>query len=144
MTQETTTDISDVLLEVSKTIKEIGINETISFLKTSREKFKILSEEQKLKAKSIIQIVCDEFGIDYSDFFSRTRKNNRRYAIGICANILKEKLGIDNTDSAFLLKKPENLVTLYRNEINELNENLKSDIVIIQKIKEINLKLKYL
>jgi hypothetical protein len=70
------------------------------------------------------------------------RKNNRRYAIGITAFILKERLNLDLADISFLIKKPNNLVSLYLAEVNELNPKLKSDIFIIERIENINKKLK--
>ena len=90
----------------------------------------------------IIQLVCDEFNIKVDDFYSRTRKNNRRYAIGITAMILKEYLKLDVADISFLIKKPNNLVSIYCSEVYELNPNHKSDISIIEKIENINKKLK--
>ena len=90
----------------------------------------------------IIQLVCDEFNIETDDFYSRTRKNNRRYAIGITAMILKEHLKLDVADISFLIKKPNNLVSIYCSEVYDLNPKHKSDINIIQKIENINNKLK--
>jgi hypothetical protein len=139
MNQETTNNnISNVFLEISKTIEHLGIDETIGLLKTSRQKFSQLTEEQKASSKMIIKIVCDCFNISISDFYSATRKNNRRYAIGITAMILTDDLSIDISDVSFLLKKPINLVSLYRKEAKELNSNHKSYIKIIEKINDIN------
>lgn len=141
MTQETN-NISSVLLELNKTIQIIGTDKLLEILKISRENDSNLGEEVKLKSQMIIQIVCDEFNIEIDDFYSRTRKNNRRYAIGITAMILKEYLKLDVADISFLLKKPNNLVSIYCSEVYELNPKHKSDINIIQKIDNINIKLK--
>jgi chromosomal replication initiation ATPase DnaA len=141
MTQETN-NISSVLSELNKTIQIIGTEKLLELLKISRENDSNLGEEIKLKSQMIIQLVCDEFNIDMNDFYSRTRKNNRRYAIGITAMILKEHLKLDVADISFLIKKPNNLVSIYCSEVYDLNPNHKSDINIIQKIDNINIKLK--
>jgi chromosomal replication initiation ATPase DnaA len=144
MNQETTSNISSVLLELNKTIQIIGTEKLLELLKISRENDSNLGEEIKLKSQMIIQLVCDEFKIETNDFYSRTRKNNRRYAIGVTAMILKEHLKLDVADISFLIKKPNNLVSIYCSEVYELNPKHKSDINIIQKIENINSKLKKL
>jgi chromosomal replication initiation ATPase DnaA len=143
MSQETN-NISSVLTELNKTIQVIGTEKLLELLKISRENDSDLGEEVKLKSQMIIKIVCDEFNIQINDFYSRTRKNNRRYAIGITAMILKDYLNLDVADISFLIKKPNNLVSIYCSEVNELNPNHKSDIYIIEKINNINIKLKSL
>jgi hypothetical protein len=55
--------------------------------------------------------------------------------------ILKDYLKLDVADISFLIKKPNNLVSIYCSEVNELNPNHKSDIYIIEKINNINIKL---
>jgi len=141
MTQETN-NIGEFLLELNKTIQVIGKEKLLELLKISRDNESNLNEEIKSKSKDIIKIVCDEFNIDVDDFYSRTRKNNRRYAIGITAMILKEHLDLDIADISFLLKKPNNLVSIYCTEVYELNPKHKSDIYIIERIENINQKLK--
>jgi len=141
MNQETN-NISNVLLELNKTIQVIGKDKLLELLKISRENESNLNEEIKFKSQEVIKIVCDEFNIDVDDFYSRTRKNNRRYAIGITAMILKDYLNLDIADISFLLKKPNNLVSIYCTEVHELNPKHKSDIYIIERIENINQKLK--
>ena len=141
MSQETN-NISSVLLEINKTIQIIGTEKLLELLKISRENDSNLGEDIKIKSQMIIQLVCDEFNINMDDFYSRTRKNNRRYAIGITAMILKEHLKLDVADISFLIKKPNNLVSIYCSEVYELNPKHKSDVDIIQKINNINIKLK--
>jgi chromosomal replication initiation ATPase DnaA len=141
MTQETN-NISSVLSELNKTIQIIGTEKLLELLKISRENDSNLGEEIKLKSQMVIQLVCDEFNINMDDFYSRTRKNNRRYAIGVTAMILKEHLKLDVADISFLIKKPNNLVSIYCSEVYDLNPKHKSDINIIQKIDNINIKLK--
>jgi chromosomal replication initiation ATPase DnaA len=140
MNQETN-NISSVLLELNKTIQIIGTEKLLDLLKISRENNSDLGDEVKLKSQMIIKIVCDEFNIEIDDFYSRTRKNNRRYAIGITAMILKDYLKLDVADISYLIKKPNNLVSIYCSEVHELNPKHKSDIYIIEKINNINIKL---
>jgi chromosomal replication initiation ATPase DnaA len=142
MSQETNNKLSDVLTELSSTIQVIGAEKTMELLKISRENTSNLDENVKQQSHLIIKIVCDEFNIATEDFYSRMRKNNRRYAIGITAFILKERLHLDLADISFLIKKPNNLVSLYLTEVTELNPKLKSDIFIIERIENINKKLK--
>ena len=141
MNQETN-NISNVLLELNKTIQVIGKDKLLELLKISRENESNLNEEIKFKSQQVIKIVCDEFNIEVDDFYSRTRKNNRRYAIGITAMILKDFYNLDIADISFLLKKPNNLVSIYCTEVYELNPKHKSDIYIIERIENINQKLK--
>jgi chromosomal replication initiation ATPase DnaA len=140
MNQETN-NISSVLLELNKTIQIIGTEKLLDLLKISRENNSDLGDEVKSKSQMVIKIVCDEFNIEIDDFYSRTRKNNRRYAIGITAMILKDYLKLDVADISYLIKKPNNLVSIYCSEVHELNPNHKSDIYIIEKINNINIKL---
>jgi chromosomal replication initiation ATPase DnaA len=140
MNQETN-NISSVLLEINKTIQVLGTEKLLNLLKISRENNSDLGDEVKSKSQMIIKIVCDEFNIEVDDFYSRTRKNNRRYAIGITAMILKDYLKLDVADISYLIKKPNNLVSIYCSEVQELNPKHKSDIYIIEKINNINNKL---
>lgn len=145
MNQETkTNNVTKIFLELNKTLEVIGVEKLIEILKISRENDTDLDDDTIVKSRMIIQIVCDEFKIQYDDFFSRMRKNNRRYAIGITATILKDILKLDVADISFLLKKPNNLISIYSNEVMELNPRHKSDILIIEKIENINTKLKQL
>jgi chromosomal replication initiation ATPase DnaA len=141
MNQETN-NITNVLSEINKTIQVIGKDKLLELLKISRDNETNLNDEIKFKSQQVIKIVCDEFNIEVDDFYSRTRKNNRRYAIGITAMILKDFYNLDIADISFLLKKPNNLVSIYCTEVYELNPKHKSDIYIIERIENINQKLK--
>jgi chromosomal replication initiation ATPase DnaA len=141
MNQETN-NITNVLSEINKTIQVIGKDKLLELLKISRDNETNLNDEIKFKSQQVIKIVCDEFNIEVDDFYSRTRKNNRRYAIGITAMILKDFYNLDIADISFLLKKPNNLVSIYCTEVYELNPKHKSDIYIIERIQNINQKLK--
>lgn len=141
MNQETN-NITKILHEIQQTIQVIGTEKLIEILKISRQNNTELNDDVILKSRMIIQVVCNEFDIDYENFFSRLRKNNRRYAIGITSTLLKKVLKLDTADISYILKKPAHLISIYSREILELSPRHKSDIEILQKIENINIKLK--
>lgn len=142
MSGETDKIISNVFQEVNKTIAIVGFQKVIQILKNSRRTHLDITEEQIKKSNEIITIVCDEYGIDYLDFFSNKRKNDRRKAIGTCAYFIENKLGIDNCNISYLLKKSEGSISTFKKEIIQLNENHPSDLKFIEKINNIKIKLK--
>jgi hypothetical protein len=133
---------SIVLKELDKTIKTIGIERLLVVLKNSRNIQGNISEENIDKALKIIELTCDEFNISLNQFFGTKRNNNRRFAIGVCANLIESFLDFNNTDISFILRKSDSLMSIYRNEINRLNENHPYDLIIIKKIENIKLKFK--
>jgi uncharacterized protein YdcH (DUF465 family) len=131
---------SMVFKELEKTINVIGIDKLLIVLKNSRT---LQIDDEKIKqALDIIQLTCDEFQLTTQEFFGAKRSNNRRFAIGVSANLLGSKLGLNNADISFILKKSDSLISVLRNEINRLDENHPTDYVIIKKMKNIKLKLK--
>jgi hypothetical protein len=143
MNQEKTniTDTSRILQQVGKTLNVIGTEKLLEILIYSRKNNNQITEEQIKFSEQIIQITCDEFGISLLEFYSYKRKNNRRNAIGVCALFLQDNLGLDNSNISYILKKPQNLTCIYKNEIVSLNPSHKMDIIILDKIKNIKNKL---
>jgi chromosomal replication initiation ATPase DnaA len=144
MSQETTTNITDasrILQQVDKTLNVIGTEKLLEILIYSRKNNIQITEEQIKYSEQIIQIICDEFGISLLEFYSSKRKNNRRNAIGVCALFLQDEVGLDNSNISYILKKPENLTSIYKNEIVSLNPSHKVDVVTLEKIKNIKNKL---
>ena len=133
--QETTKDntISNVLIEMGRTIEKIGIDDTIDLLKYSRQKISEISGEDLENTNKVVNVVCKIFDISIKEFNSSLRKNNRRYAIGIATQILTDIYGLDISDLSFLFKKPDGLLSIYRKEIRELNPKHKVDIKLIEK-----------
>jgi hypothetical protein len=131
-------DVSIVFKELDKTIQKIGAEKLIQILKYSRKNTASLSEEQIQEALKIVQLVCDEFRITLEDFFDTKRKNNRRVSIGISAFLLQKRLSLDTSNISYILKKPDTLVSLYKQEILRLNDEHPSDKPIIEKLKNIN------
>jgi hypothetical protein len=142
MNQETTNNnVTDVFKELNKTIEVIGTDKLIEILKYSRRNIVNLTEEQVSQAELIIKLVCDEFEITLDEFLSSKRKNNRRYAIGICALFFQNNIGIDNCDISYILKKPQSITSSYKNDILLLKENHPVDSKILEKIQNIKNKL---
>jgi uncharacterized protein YdcH (DUF465 family) len=131
---------SMVFKELEKTINVIGVEKLLIVLKNSRT---LQIDDEKIKqALEIIQLTCDEFQLTTQEFFGEKRSNNRRFAIGVSANLLGNKLGLNNVDISFILKKSDSLISVLRNEINRLDESHPTDNAIIKKMKNIKLKLK--
>lgn len=143
MNQETTNAelLPNFFKELNKSIEIIGIKKLIEILRYSRKTTEHLSEEQISKVNSIIELVCDEFGITLEEFFSTSRKNNRRHAIGACALFFQNNIGMDNCDISYVLKKPESITSAYKNDILLLKSNHPIDVKILQKIENIKIKL---
>jgi|688.fasta_scaffold145106_6 hypothetical protein len=143
MNQETTktTDASRILQQVDKTLNVIGTEKLLEILIYSRKNNIQITQDQISYSEQIIQITCEEFGITLLEFYSSKRKNNRRNAIGVCALFLQDEVGLDNSNISYILKKPENLTSIYKNEIVSLNPSHKVDIVTLEKIKKIKEKL---
>lgn len=146
MNQETTklTDTSRILQQVDKTLNVIGTEKLLEILIYSRKNNIQITEDQIKYSEKIIQITCEEFGISLLEFYSSKRKNNRRNAIGVCALFLQDEVGLDNSNISYILKKPENLTSIYKNEIVSLNPSHKVDVLTLEKIKNIKNKLNIL
>ena len=97
-----------------------------------------INEEQINRSLEIIKVVCDEFNISLIEFFDRKRKTNRRTAIGICAYLIQKELNLDNSNISYILKKPDEVISLYKQEIIRLNSNHPQDIQVLEKIKIIS------
>jgi hypothetical protein len=137
MKQETD-NVSMVFKELDKTIQVIGAEKLIEILKYSRKNPPTLNQEQIEKALKLVQVVCDEFNITLNDIFDMKRKNNRRISIGVCAFVIQKQLNLDNSNISYILKKPDTLVSLYKQEILRLNSSHPSDRQVLQKIDNIN------
>jgi len=136
--KELANEVSLVFKELDKTIQKIGAEKLIQILKYSRRNQSTLSSEKIEEALKVVAVVCDEFKISLDDIFGSKRKNNRRICIGISAMLLQTKLEIDTSNISFILKKPDTLISLYKQEILRLKEEHPSDRVILEKIKNIN------
>jgi hypothetical protein len=136
--KEETNNVSLVFKELDKTIQIIGADKLIEILKYSRKNPPTLNEEQIEQALKLVQLVCNEFNISLDDIFDMKRKNNRRISIGVCAFVIQKELKLDNSNISYILKKPDTLVSLYKQEILRLNSKHPSDRQILEKIDKIN------
>jgi hypothetical protein len=136
--KEEANNVSMVFKELDKTIQLLGAEKLIEILKHSRKKTSDLSEEQIQESLKLVQIVCDELKITLDDFFGIKRKNNRRISIGISALVIQQRLNLNATNICYILKKPDALISQYKQEIIRLNLNHPSDKKILEKIDNIN------
>ena len=137
--QKTTTTLFS---ELNKTIQVVGLEKLVDILKHIRKKSVEITQEQVDQSEVIITTVCEEFAISLDEFYSHKRLNDRRYAVGVCALLLQNKVGLDNSDISFLLRKPADIVSIYKNSINLLHDARPDDLKILKRIANINSKLK--
>jgi inhibitor of KinA sporulation pathway (predicted exonuclease) len=137
--QKTTTTLFS---ELNKTIQVVGVEKLVDILKHIRKKSVEITQEQVDQSEIIITTVCEEFAISLDEFYSHKRLNDRRYAVGVCALLLQNKVGLDNSDISFLLRKPADIVSIYKNSINLLRDVRPDDLKILKRITNINSKLK--
>lgn len=129
--------VSKVLKEIDKTIQVIGTKKLIEILKYSRLSTTNITEEQINRSLEIIKAVCNEFNISLSEFFNNNRKTGRRVTIGISAYLIQKEMNLNNSDISYILKKSDEAVSLYKQEVVRLNSSHPHDIKILQKIKTI-------
>ena len=128
--------------ELNKTIQVLGVEKLVDILKHIRKKSVEITQDQVDQSEVIIKTVCEEFAISIDEFYSHKRLNDRRYAVGVCALLLQNKVGLDNSDISFLLRKPADIVSIYKNSINLLRDVRPDDLKILKRIANINIKLK--
>lgn len=136
--EQESNNVSKVLKELDRTIQVIGTEKLLEILKYSRLNTTNINEAQINRSLEIIKVVCDEFNITLVEFFDRKRKTNRRTAIGISAYLIQKELNLDNSNISYILKKPDESVSLYKQEIIRLNSNHPQDKQILEKIKTIS------
>lgn len=130
--------VSKVLKELDKTIQVIGTEKLIEILKYSRLSTSNINEDQINKSLEIIKIVCDEFNLSLSEFFDNKRKIIRRVVIGVSAYLIQKEMNLSNSNISYILKKSDEAVSLYKQEILRLNPNHSQDIKVLEKIKIIS------
>ena len=135
--EQETDSVSKVLKEIDKTIQVIGTKKLIEILKYSRLSTTNITEEQINRSLEIIKAVCDEFNISLSEFFNNNRKTGRRVTIGISAFLIQKEMNLNNSDISYILKKSDEAVSLYKQEVVRLNPSHPQDIKILEKIKTI-------
>jgi hypothetical protein len=135
--EQETNNVSKVLKELDKTIQVIGTEKLLEILKYSRLST-AMTEEQINRSLEIIKVVCEEFNISLSEFFNNNRKTGRRITIGISAYLIQKEMNLNNSDISYILKKSDEAVSLYKQEIIRLNSNHPQDRQVLEKIKKIS------
>jgi phenylacetate-coenzyme A ligase PaaK-like adenylate-forming protein len=136
--EQETNNVSKVLKELDKTIQVIGTEKLLEILKYSRLSTTNINETQINRCLEVIKTVCDEFGITVSEFFDNNRKIVRRVTIGVSAYLIQKEMNLSNSDISYILKKSDEAVSLYKQEILRLNPNHPQDIKVLEKIKTIS------
>lgn len=136
--EQETNNVSKVLKELDKTIQVIGTDKLLEILKYSRLSTASINEDQINRSLEIIKVVCNEFNISLSEFFNNNRKTGRRVTIGVSAYLIQKELDLNNSDISYILKKSDEAVSLYKQEIIRLNSNHPQDRQILEKIKKIS------
>lgn len=136
--EQETNNVSKVLKELDKTIQVIGTEKLLEILKYSRLSTTNINETQINRCLEIIKTVCDEFGITVSEFFDNNRKIVRRVTIGVSAYLIQKEMNLSNSDISYILKKSDEAVSLYKQEILRLNPSHPQDIKVLEKIKTIS------
>ena len=136
--EQETNNVSKVFKELDKTIQVIGTEKLIEILKYSRLSTTNINEEQINRSFEIIKVVCEEFNISLNEFFNNNRKTGRRVTIGVSAYLIQKELDLNNSDISYILKKSDEAVSLYKQEIIRLNSNHPQDRQTLEKIKKIS------
>lgn len=132
--EQETNNVSKVFKELDKTIQVIGTEKLIEILKYSRLSTANITEEQINRSLEIIKVVCDVFNLSVSEFFNNNRKTGRRITIGVSAYLIQKELNLNNSDISYILKKSDEAVSLYKQEIIRLNSNHPQDRKVLEKI----------
>lgn len=140
--EQETNNVSKVLKELDLTIQVIGTEKLLEILKYSRLSTTSINQEQINRSLEILQVVCDEFNISLSEFFNNNRKTVRRITIGVSAFLIQKEINLNNSDISYILKKSDEAVSLYKQEVIRLNSNHPQDRQILEKINIILNKLK--
>jgi chromosomal replication initiation ATPase DnaA len=145
MKQETN-ELSEMLVQVGVTAKAVGVQKLTEMLKDIQQKSKEITDEDYENSKYVVSVVCNQFDITVSDFYSNKRKNNRRHALGCVCFILDKYYGFDYKKIEFVIKKSFSYVSILISEIKDMNPNHPYDKKTLEKlnlaIKEITNKIK--
>lgn len=131
-----------LLNEVGKTAVILGVDKLTQHL-VNIQKAEVNLDEQKVNlATRIIEETCLVFEITKRQFFSDARKMHRRIANGAVAYILIKYFGFESVDVSFILKKSETMISVVRKEIANLDPTHPYDKKILQKLQEVEVKIK--
>ena len=105
--------------ELLHTIDKIGIRETIQALRRKQEDMDNNTPELQIH---IIHTTCNEFGIQEEILLHGRDKSEARYnAIGVCAFLLHNHLGLTQTKISMLLKKDISTISRHLKRLQNLD-----------------------
>jgi chromosomal replication initiation ATPase DnaA len=141
MSQENN-EISNMLMQVGVTAKVVGVQKLTELLKDIQKNSKEITEDDYIKAKYVVEIVCKHFDITIDYFYSNKRSNNRRHALGSVCYILDKYYGFETKKIEFIIKKSFSYVSILISEIKSMSKSHPYEKKILEKlnlsIQEIN------
>jgi DNA-binding transcriptional ArsR family regulator len=111
--------------ELLNTIDKIGIRETIQALRKKQVDLNNNIPELQIH---IIHSTCNEFGIQEKILLYGRDKSEARYnAIGVCAFLLSNHLGLTQTKISMLLKKDISTISRHLKRLQNLDMKYKNE-----------------
>ncbi len=126
--------------ELLHTIDKIGIRETIQALRRKQEDMDNNTPELQIH---IIHTTCNEFGIQEEILLHGRDKSEARYnAIGVCAFLLHNHLGLTQTKISMLLKKDISTISRHLKRLQNLDRKYKNERKLEITMQELDKKIK--
>lgn len=126
--------------ELLHTIDKIGIRETIQALRRKQEDMDNNTPELQIH---IIHTTCNEFGIQEEILLHGRDKSEARYnAIGVCAFLLHNHLGLTQTKISMLLKKDISTISRHLKRLQNLDRKYKNERKLEVTMQELDKKIK--
>jgi len=126
--------------ELLHTIDKIGIKETIQALKRKQEDIQSSIPELQIH---IIHQTCKQFNIQEETLLRGRDKSEERYnAIGVCAFLLHNHLGITQTKISMLLKKDISTISRHLKRLSCLDKKYKNERELEIIISDLDIKIK--
>ena len=136
MNQETE-DISKMLNEVGVTAKIVGVSKLTEILKYIQKTHQDITEKDYENAKKVIVKTCKHYDMTFDDFYSKKRKNERRYALASVCYILNKEYNFNLDKISFLVKKSVFFVSILINEIGDMNKKHPVDLKVLTRLDKI-------
>jgi chromosomal replication initiation ATPase DnaA len=118
-----------LIKELSKTITVIGIEKTMTVLKSERQKNISFQDE---RVDTLLKMICSEFGIQVSDCLGNSKVWQKKYAIGLCCYFAKKKLGVKMTEISPFFEKSRSLLSKYQTMIESTKGVNKKEKKVIE------------
>ena len=126
--------------ELLHTIDKIGIKEKIQALKRKQEDIQSSIPELQIH---IINQTCKQFNIQEETLLRGRDKSEERYnAIGVCAFLLHNHLGITQTKISMLLKKDISTISRHLKRLSCLDKKYKNERELEIIISDLDIKIK--